>query len=267
MESAGRSLQPTWLVPVVVSDQPLRPPDALSAALRSARVARGWSPQGPDHPRRRWWLLGVLPATTADLLAVAGWGATGSVVAGIAAAGMSAVTAGIIVLVQRDPLRITRRSRRQLDRSLVWQSSNAWLPPLTDSPERAQLARVQQSVYRMVNTAHWWDELATQARGGLDLVAELDEVDGQAFRLATLGAEGQSRTQLQGLLEQRVQAMVALADELELQDARSVAAVPSGVEPSGGEPTGETVAGGVLDEYATQRLLALTRAVRESAQP
>jgi hypothetical protein len=259
MDAGPSPSNPTWLVPVVVSEWRLREPGALLDAVQAARIERGFTPDGVDHPRRHWLVVGLLPAGVIDAVAVAGWWATGSIIAVITVAGLTAAIAGAFALVQRDPLRINRTRRRQLNGTHVWRSRNNWIPPASGTRERDQLDRAQQAVRRIVRTRAWQLPGTADVRSDLDLITELDEVDAQAFRLATLGSTGPDHAQLQHLLRQRVQAIAALADELERQDRGSAGAVAPEDAPSS-----DSIAGGVLDEYATQRLQALTRAVREA---
>lgn len=250
--------QPGWLPPVLASEQALRPRDAALVGLQTARVERGLSAAGADYPRRRWWGWGVLPIGVADAVAVAALVATDSVAAGAAVAGLSAAAVGIAVAIRRDPLRISTTVRLQLSAARVWRSANDWVPPASETPERARLARAQQAVQRIAATTWWARDLAADAPLGPDLAAELDGVDAQAWRLAGLASDAPARAELRALLDERVKALEALATELERQDTQATGL------PVLREPPLDAVVGGVLDQDATDRIRALTQAIRES---
>ena len=250
--------QPGWLLPVVAADQALRRPDAAVTRIQAARLDRGLSAAGTEYPRRRWWGRVVLPMAALDIVAVATLAGTGSAGAGVAVAGLSATVLGMVVLIRGDPLRIGSAVRRKLAAVRVWRSGHSWVPPLSETPERAQLGRAQQAVRRIAETTWWQQDLAADAPLGPDLIDELDGVDDQAFRLAVLPPDDPAGADLRGLLEGRVQALEALAQELERYDSRTTG------RQLDGEPPLEAVVGGVLDQDAADRVRALTQAVRES---
>ena len=264
--------QPTWLPPVVTTDRPLRAPDAALAARQQARVRRGYSEDGPDHPRGGWWAAGVLPIGLLDVAAVVTLLITGSAVAGVAVAVLSAALVVLVLLIAADPLRLTTAQRRSLTAARVWRSSHDWVPPFNETTERVQLARAQQAVGRIAGSAWWWQDSVADLRWGVDLITELDDVDAQAFRLAVaaLGVPTGTRVpadpsvmQLRAALETRVQSLEALAAELDRQDHHHTA-LPGAARAVGPVPTLDAIVGGVIDEEAAVRIRALTRAIRES---
>jgi hypothetical protein len=161
--------------------------------------------------------------------------------------------------------------------AIVWQSSQPWLGPLADSPERRLVGLACRAVGQIAGTPAWNSPSLDEHRLTLSLTAELDQIDAQAYALAVARHSGPGvaptspspQDQWNSLLDH----VAALEDY-----ARAIASVgragaqgPSlgGGMAAGvpaGAPTAELAeardqrlaAGAVQDEFATAHLQQLT---------
>ena len=241
---------PLWLAPTVVSPGPLRPPSAQLAALERARASRGLTPSGLDHPRGQWWSMGVLPTALLDVVAVALAFLTGSMVFLVLGVVLAAAVVVEVAVITNDPLRLTAAQRREASRLRLW-SGQAWAER-ADSPERALLAQAQRAVQTITSTSWWWHDDATPVRFQIDFSAELDDIEAQALRLAGM-ADDPLRAQLRVPLEHRVQALLALAEQVRHRTSL----------PAIAEPDVAAIIGGVKDEDGADRIAAITAGLRE----
>jgi hypothetical protein len=97
------------------------------------------------------------------------------VVSGVAAAGLAVLAA-----------RAGGAVRRQIPGTpvVVWQSAQPWLGPLAATPERRLVGVASQAVGRIVGAPAWDTPALDDHRLTLDLSAELDQIDAQAYALA-----------------------------------------------------------------------------------
>lgn len=195
----GPGLRPTSLN----SQQRLAEPPTEVAGKLSARAAAGLSAEGLDYPRRSTaarggTLAGLLAVLGAILLVVDGISlvAGGGVVALILTiAGLVALVAGvgagvsISLYANRDPLRLTHDERHALHETKRWQSRQNWIGPLSGTLERRLVIVARDLVERIVASPAWVSGQLAAHRTQLNLRAELDQIDEQAFGLAALRAQ------------------------------------------------------------------------------
>ena len=181
---------PLWLSPSVVAAAALRSPGPAVSARQQARRDAGLDEDGLGYPRSQLWILAVLPAAVITVLCLvllvvtqaAVWG-----LAGAAAAAIGGVSAGYL---RRDPLRISSAERRELVADRSWHSVQPWTGGLADTPERRLVAQAQDAVKSLVAAPAWSGRAFEEHRLRLDLQAELDEVDRQAYQLASTSPGG-----------------------------------------------------------------------------
>lgn len=198
-ESGGPSLRPA----TVTSATRLREPPAALAAKLDTRARAGLAPEGWDYPRRRSVI--VLGTTIAVLGAAAVVGLIGTVLvfavtigtapllpvimgllAGLAGLGLGA--GAVARYAAGDPLRLSTADRRTLAAARYWQSRQGWIGPLSGSPERRLVLVARDLVERIVTSPAWTSGQLDGHRTQLDLAAELDQIDEQAYQLAQLRA-------------------------------------------------------------------------------
>ena len=78
---------------------------------------------------------------------------------------------------------VARRETRSMP-AVLWQSSQAWLGPLAAGPERRLVTVACDAVGRIIGSAAWGSAALDDHRLTLDLTAELDQIDAQAYALA-----------------------------------------------------------------------------------
>lgn len=104
---------------------------------------------------------------------------------GVGFAGMSTAALRAGALARRDTSSIA---------ALVWQSSQPWLGPLAAGPERRLVGLACQAVARIVEAPAWRTPALDDHRLTLDLVAELNQIDAQAYGLAVARLAGAGQT-------------------------------------------------------------------------
>jgi len=156
---------------------------------------------------------------------------------------------------------VLRLSRRSLVAAptggVAWQSAQQWLGPLAQSRERRLVFVAMDTVARIAGTDAWSSPDLDEHRIRLDLLAELDDIDAQAHRLAELREQAGDHpadvlTQGWDALVDRVSALSAYADRLAALESTPAVA-----------PTDDTatqlLAGSVRDELASDHVRGLTR--------
>jgi hypothetical protein len=78
---------------------------------------------------------------------------------------------------------VARRETRSTP-AVLWQSSQAWLGPLAAGPERRLVTIACDAVSGITGSAAWGSAALDDHRLTLDLTAELDQIDAQAYALA-----------------------------------------------------------------------------------
>ena len=250
--------RPTWLPPAVVSTEPLREPDHDVLARQAARRAAGLDDDGLGYPRSHLWFLAVLPAATISLLCLIVLifgGPTLLGVAAVAAAAAAGTSAGYLV---RDPLRVSSAERRALVADRSWQSSQPWVGAPANTPERKLVYVAQDAVAALVRAPAWRSAAFDEHRIRLDLKAELDEVDRQAYDLAVVRPQlsPQSRdahAAAGAALQRRVEALRTYSD--------AVVALGGNPEPPDAaaheRQLESALVATVRDEFAIERLAGL----------
>ena len=204
----GPTLRPTSLN----SQQRLCDPPPQVAGKLDARARAGFSAEGLDYPRRAAAVRGGVLAGLVALL-----GAILLVVDGVSlAVGGGVITliltiVGLVVLVggigaaipislyaNRDPLRLTHEDRHALHQTTRWQSRQNWIGPLSGSVERRLVIVARDLVERIVSSPAWASGHLAAHRTQLNLGAELDQIDEQAFGLATLRAQLAGGVRIEG---------------------------------------------------------------------
>lgn len=154
---------------------------------------------------------------------------------GVALVGMVGVGAvGAFVVT-----RLARRSAIGAAPALSWESAQPWPVALAQSPERRLVFVAVDVVARIAESPAW-------ASPSLDLAAELDEIDAQAYRLAQ--SEGELHRQGWDALVDRVSALSDYADRLATLETEPIPAID--------DP--HLVAGSVRDELAADHVRRLT---------
>jgi hypothetical protein len=259
---------PSWLTPAVVSERALRLPPPDLARLEAARVNAGLTPAGLEYPRGRFWAPAILPGAIADVGLIAAAGATTSLGLGIVAAAVTAALGAGVGFIRADPLRINRRQHRRLNQDRAWQSPHAWVGGLTQTPERRLLGQAQAAVTTIANSPAWRDERHFEERVRLDLIAELQQIDDQAYRLATLDPAAPAdpidpaAEQARAALAARVDALTTYATSI-----ADVAVGPAPLPPPDPATEHELQAGAVRDDYARNRLEASRARLDGSVPP
>jgi hypothetical protein len=204
----GPGLRPTSLN----SQQRLGEPPTEVATKLDARSRAGFNPEGLDYPRRspamRGGVLAGLGALLgAILLLVGGIGLAaggGVVVLIMTIVGLVALVGGVgsaiplSLYANGDPLRLTHADRHALHETKRWQSRQNWIGPLSGSVERRLVIVARDVVERIVSSPAWSSGHLAEHRTRLNLGAELDQIDEQAFGLAALRAQLASGPQVVG---------------------------------------------------------------------
>jgi hypothetical protein len=195
MYGAPGSIQP----PSLHAAAPLR---ALSPALEAKlanRAAAGYAPYGVEHPRGHVWQRVVLPAGSLAALDAVG--------VGVAAGGghpILAIGAGVLFVplaglagaaarwATRDPLRLTTLERREITKASRWESRQLWTGPLAFCNERGLVVAATRAAERIARSPAWRSGRLDEHRVRLDVANELDQIDEQAFRIASARYEGSS---------------------------------------------------------------------------
>jgi hypothetical protein len=254
---------PLWLPPTVVGTASLREPGSALAARQQARREAGLDADGLGYPRMQLWVLLVLPAAVIAALCLFALVVSGSVILGIAGAAAAAVAGASTGYLMSDRLRMATSERRELVADRSWHSQQPWLGQLTQTSERRLVAQAQDAVTRLVGAPAWTSHAFDGHRLRLDLKAELDEIDDQAYRLAASASAGNvaaapdmtTTDAARAALRRRVEALSAYAD--------AVLALPAAPAPTiaaaGDDQLREALTATVRDEFATEQWTALRR--------
>lgn len=173
--------------------------------------------------------------------------------------------------------------------AVVWQSSQPWLGPLATSPERRLVGVACSAVARITGARAWDSPALDNHRLTLNLTAELDQVDAQAYALAAArySAAGPGTSGADAVDPARQGRWMSLVDHVTALDdyANSVVALGSAAaqslpvvgraapgQPSvGPELTDQRdqrlTAGAVQDEFATAHLQQLTAELNQRPGP
>jgi hypothetical protein len=183
--------------PHLQAQAPLRAlPPAVEAKLAN-RAAAGLPPIGLDHPRGRVWQRVVLPSAC-----FAGLDGVGALVAAgdghpVLAVGAAALFVPFAALAglagqwaRRDPLRLTTSERREIHRASRWESHQLWTGPLAHCRERALVVAAMRAAQRIVRSPAWRSGRLDEHRVRLDVGGELDQIDEQAYRIASARYSG-----------------------------------------------------------------------------
>jgi hypothetical protein len=134
---------------------------------------------------------------------------------------------GSRVWVQSDPLRVRSDERRVVTAAASWESRQPWTGALTAGPERALVGVAVDLAGQIASSPAWRSGYLDGHRMMLDLGAELDAVDAQAFQIAQARAGGGAQADVDaafdGLLD-RVLALRRYADGLTALGARITSA-------------------------------------------
>jgi hypothetical protein len=289
-EYGGPTLRPTSLN----TQQRMREPHADLANKLDARAQAGLSAEGEDFPRRSAAIRGSVPAGLLALvgaillvLAVAGAVFTAgaahvlilTIVGVIALAGGVGTAIPLAVYASKDPLRLTAADRHHLHETKRWQSRQGWIGPQSGSEERRLVIVARDLVERIVSSPAWVSGHLSAHRTQLNLAAELDQIDEQAFGLAVLRAQLRAGPSIPG--DQRVAAaeegwrrlvdrvaglwiyadrLTGVQQELARQAAEYDAAFADG-------QVARLVAGSVRDELAADSLRSLSDELSTPVKP
>jgi hypothetical protein len=156
---------------------------------------------------------------------------------------------------------VLRMSRRSLVAApalgVAWQSTQQWLGPLAQTRERRLVFVAMDTVARIAGSEAWSSPDLDEHRIRLNLLAELDDIDAQAYRLAELGSHsGNQHAEVvdQGwdALVDRVSALSAYADRLAALETEPAAAPIDAA-------ANQLLAGSARDELASDHVRGLTR--------
>ena len=154
-------------------------------------------------------------------------------------------------------LRVARRSVLTGGRTgMSWQSTQPWLGPLAQSPERRLVFVAVDTVARIAGSDAWSSRHLDDHRIRLDLAAELDDIDAQAYRLAEL--REQAGTQHTDVLDQGWNALVDRVSALSDYADRLAALETEAGEPADDDAAGRLLAGAASDELASDQVRGLT---------
>jgi hypothetical protein len=90
----------------------------------------------------------------------------------------------------RDPLRLTTLERRQISKASRWESRQLWTGPLAHCDERGLVVAATRAAERIARSPAWRSGRLDEHRVRLDVGNELDQIDEQAFRIASARYEG-----------------------------------------------------------------------------
>jgi hypothetical protein len=171
-------------------------------------------------------------------------------------------------LLRRDPRRLTAADRRAIAAARRWESHQPWTGPLASCAERGLVLAAARAAERIAGSPAWRSGRIDDARVRLDLGAELDQIDDQAFRIAQARqAAGEVAV---GAVPSGGPPAVAAAWETTLTRVAALTAYAnriSGLEQRRradqaalGDPVGESdlLAGAARDEFAVNDLVGLT---------
>lgn len=176
-------------------------------------------------------------------------------------AGLAVIGAGML---RRDTIRLTLADRRAMEAASRWDSKQAWTGPLAGGPERGLVIAAAGVAERIARSPGWRSGVLSEHRIRLDLVAELDQVDDQAHRIAAArqeqpGGPGVTDPVIEAAWDaavDRVAALTAYADSLDGLAAAQAAAINR----LGGDPVRDQglLTGSAQDQFALEQLYALS---------
>lgn len=182
-------------------------------------------------------------------------------------AGLPRITSAAARFLARDPLRLTSSDRREIAKASRWQSRQPWTGPLAFCTERALVVAATYAAERIARSPAWRSGRLDEHRVRLDLAGELDQIDAQAFRIASARYQGSVgglpvAAPASPVVDQawettvtRVAALSCYADSLDglaRRQAEALARMGDPVRDS------ELMAGSVLDEIASDDLAVLS---------
>lgn len=254
--------------PQVRADYPLRPvaPEIeakLGGRARNERLPMpGGRSQPPDLARV------VVPCAVlavVDVIALVVAIATGHVVLAVVAGILFVPLAALAIIgggiMRRDQLQLTPADRRAMAAASRWDAKQPWTGPLSAGPERGLVIAAARVAERIARSPGWRLDALGEYRLRLDLIAELDQIDEQAHRIAVArqqqhGAPDPVLDQAWDALVDRVAALTAYADNLDGLGAAQAAAINR----LGGDPVRDSdlLAGSTRDRLALEQLYALS---------
>jgi hypothetical protein len=253
--------------PHVRADFPLRPVAPEIEAKLDARALQERLPAPAGRGRQTDLGKVVVPCAVlavADLIALVIAIATGhyvlAVVAGILFVPLAALAVIGAGLMRRDPLQLAPADRRAMAAASRWDSKQDWTGALSAGSERGLVIAAARVVDRIARSPGWRSGMLGEHRLRLDLVAELDQIDDQAHRIAVArqrqpGADPVLDEAWESTVD-RVAALSAYADNLDgLAEAHAAA-----INRLGGDPVRDSdlLAGSTRDQFALEQLYALT---------
>lgn len=219
--------RPGDAVPSLHTPAPLgSPPDEVRARV-AARIAAGLSPLGTDHPTADLPRRVVIPCAVlagADALAVAGMAFSGHLVPTVLAAvlfvPLSAFAIAGARYTVRDPLRLSADDRAALAATCRWTSSQPWQNLAGASEERSLLEAVMRAAERAAGSAAWQSSALDSAGVRINLAAELDRIDAEAYALAA--GQADDADQRWAALRDRAALLTSYADRLADADGPAI---------------------------------------------
>jgi hypothetical protein len=263
--------------PQVRADYPLRPVTPEIEAKLDSRARNERLPAPGGRPPTDLGKIVVPCALLAvvDVIALVIAIATGhyvfAVVAGILFVPLAALAVIGAGMMRRDPAQLAPTDRRALAAASRWDSKQAWTGPLAACPERGLVIAAARVAERIARSPGWRSGALGDHRLRLDLIAELDQVDDQAHRIADARRQQPgARATTDPVVEQaweatvdRVAALSAYADNLD----GLAAAQAEAINRLGGDPVRDTdlLAGSARDEFALAQLYALSMYLNANA--
>ena len=266
----------TLLVPSINSGAPIVRLDPRLQVKLTARAGMGLDLQGQDYPTRYLWSRAIGNASAAialdaGLLILAfvfDWALWRAILAIILVV-LLCVVGYCVSVTLRDPHRLTRAERRALHRAGHWRSTQAWDGYTTTRPEFQLVREAAKIAARIANSRAWTSSYLDHHRARLDLGAELDRIDEQAFQLARTQVDLASAPAASAGLTRyadalapvwvaavdRVAALLRYADHVaELDRQLAELALLDRTE----QQVGRLIGGSVQDEFSTDQLRQLT---------
>jgi hypothetical protein len=266
-------------VMAIVAGSPMspRPPNAnavaplraLPAELETKLAARTQTGLVTADGKNVWHRV-VIPSTSLaviDAIGVVVAAASGHFVLAAIAGALFMPLAALAALgarfASRDSTRLTAGDRRAIRNASQWHSAQPWITPLATSSERGLVIAAARAAERIARSPTWRSGRIDEQRVRLDLGAELDQIDDQAYRIATARTEhGTAAMGTAPVIDaaweatlNRVAALTAYADHLDGYDKRRTEAFTRQGDPV---RDSDLMAGSVRDEFALDDLVALT---------
>jgi hypothetical protein len=187
----------------------------------------------------------------------------GIMVAIVGLVGLGGVGMAVAVRASRHSL-----PRNTSDAALIrsWQSAQPWLGPLAQSPERRLTFVAVDIVAGITHSQTWASDYLDDHRIRLDLATELDEIDEQAYQLASLRHQLGDRppdhhadvlNQSWNTLVDRVTALRVYADRLRALESVLTHHATDDRTALADAATASLIAGSVRDELASDQVRSL----------